>query len=261
MNKRSPVIFWLLLVATLAVDLIAWSSLDALGRARELEGIVFALVFGQLSVIGMWIVFTTPRGPRHLIVGAMAIVIAALALFSAEPDSAEPDLGVLGAAAFVATHLITLAMLLWVVRAAARRQRATAEAQFSVKNLLVLMTVVSVVAALLGGVTVVQQRWAWIFHFLGNNVAVAVASLLLWLRNWHWVWRLIAVLVVSALFGWCLTLSRPDLSPEAEWMSCLQAVVVFVWLEWGEIVPHPGYAFEAQKPPTIAEVDAVPPTG
>jgi hypothetical protein len=233
MNNRSPVIFWLLMIATISVDLIALGLVGLLGRANEISSLVFGLAFSQLSAVSIWIVFAAPPGQRRWIIAAAAVAIAALAIAFTETGSV-----VFGAAGISATHLVTLIVMLWVIRAAERRRRDSAESQFSVKNLLVLMTIVAVVAALLGGVTGIQQRLAWIFHFLGNNVAVAVATFLLWSRKRHWVWRLLAVLVVSALFGWCLTLSRPDLSPEAIWMSCLQAVVVFVWLEWGGIIPR-----------------------
>ena len=73
-----------------------------------------------------------------------------------------------------------------------------------------------------------------------TNVIVAVACLVFWSRSWHGLLRLAATLAIATAGGWCLAVLRPDLSGELEVMMILNALILFSWLEFGDIIPKPG---------------------
>ncbi len=137
-----------------------------------------------------------------------------------------------------AVYVTALLFSLWLYKSVlALRNRLRKTTQFSMKDLLMLMTLTAVLAALLGEAKMLQQSWAFTFFFILNGVTVAIASLVFGSRAWHWIWRLAATLAVAIGGGWCLAFLRPHLAGDLEVLNCLEAFMILIWLEFGEIIP------------------------
>jgi hypothetical protein len=235
MQYRSPILFWLLLAATISLDLVVSSWIRLFGRTDHLELLILALVFGQLSAVSIWIVFSSRRAIHRWLAAVVAIPLAALAILHA-----EPPLGYTEAAALVATHFMASLLVLWLQRLiVAHQNRLAGSAQFSIRNLFGLTTAIALAAALLGGSKLLQQAWLATTILILNNVLMGVVALILWNRNWHWLLRLAATLAAAVFAGWCISIVRPHLSGKLEVMNCIQVLIVLAWLGIGEIIPRP----------------------
>lgn len=238
MQQRSPIIFWLLLAATISLDLVVSSWIKLYGRTDHLELLILALVFGQLSVVCIWIVFSTWPAIYRCLVGAAAVPLGALAIFGA-----EPPLNYKESAALIAVHFAGSLLALGLLKLyMAYRSRVPAAAQFSMKHLFALMTGIALMAAVLGGSKLFRESWFVPTMLVANNVLVGVVALAFWFSRWHWVVRVAATLAIAIFIGWCITFLREHLSGDLEVMNCLQALIVLAWLDWGEIITRPNPA-------------------
>ena len=151
MPPRSPVIFWLLLAATLSVDVVVCSWVaTAPFRPPQYARVAFeALVIGQLSLVCIWSAFRTTK---LLWVPAIAAAVAATlftAMFASEPTSFASTFKSNVAHAVSMPHYFCVA--LWLLQrtevlAAAHRCFARI-AILLVMHLLIAMTVVAVLAS------------------------------------------------------------------------------------------------------------------
>jgi hypothetical protein len=237
MQQRSPIIFWLLLAATISLDLVFASWIRLHGWTERLELLILALVFGQLSVVCIWIVLSTQPVIYRCVVGAAAVPLAALAI-----RGAEPPLNYSESAALIAVHFAGSVLALGLLKLyMAYRSRVPTAAQFSMKHLFVLMTGIALMAAILGGSKLFRESWFIPSLLVANNVLIAVVALAFWFSRWHWVGRVAATLAVTLFVGWCLTFLREHLSGQFEIMNCIQALIVLAWLDWGEIIRRPSF--------------------
>jgi hypothetical protein len=229
MPASSPILFWLLLAATIVVDLVIFSWLQVLGESQRGTTLGIALIFGQLSAFCLWMVFSA-RGVVRWLLAGIAVLVAAVAL-----NQVESGLDVSEAAGLSAAHMVSIVILLWIYKAATRRSEIVADAQFSMRDLLALMTIVAVVAALLGAARQLISEWQFTSAFVANNVLIAVATVLLWDRSWHWLFRLASALTVAIVCGSALSIWRPNMVGELQTLSAIQALTVIMWLAVGGI--------------------------
>lgn len=248
MQQRAPFIFWLLLAATLSVDLVVFSWSSLFGRSDKYELIVLALAFGQVSSLCIWLVFCPrPAAHRWLIAGA----VFSAAVFGIYRS--EPAIGIVESATLVGFHAAAVFVAVWLQKiAAAHRGQFSTDAQFSIKSLFVLTTATAVLAALVRSSEIVQAQWAFTVIFILSNVTLAVGCLLLWNRNWHSILRLAASLALAMVVGWCLSWVKPHLSGDSEILCCVQVIMIFGWLQFGEIVPHRGQGTHISTPLNVA---------
>jgi hypothetical protein len=238
MQQRPPIIFWLLLAATISVDLVFASWVRLHGWTEKLELLILSLVFGQLSAVCIWIVFSTRPAIYRCLVGAAAVPLGALAIFGAEPIFNYSE-----SAALIVAHLSGSLLALALQKLyMAYRSRAPAAAQFSMKHLFALMTGIALMAAILGGSRLFRESNFVPSIMVSNHVLVGVVALAFWFCRWHWVGRVAATLAVAIFVGWCVTFLRPNLSGSLEVMNCIQALIVLAWLDWGEIIRRPSPA-------------------
>jgi hypothetical protein len=248
MPHRSPIIFWLLLAATISLDLVVFSWSSLFGRSDKYELMVLALAFGQVSSLCIWLVFCLrPAARRWLIAGAV-FAAAVLGIYRS-----EPGIGIVESATLIGFHAAAVFVAVWLQKiAAAHGGQFSTDAQFSIKSLFVLTTATAVLAALVRSSEIVQAQWVFTVIFILCNVTVAVGCLLLWNRRWHSILRLAASLALAMVVGWCLSLVRPSLSDGYEILFCVEVILIFAWLQFGEIVPYRRQGSEASMPLDVA---------
>jgi hypothetical protein len=232
MPRHPPIAFWLLFVTMVLLDLAILGSASVADRNTTA---FYGMVFGQLSAVCVWCVFSLRRLALRWFVTGLAVVAAAWATLANEHYQ-MPIADALGLNAFLAATML-LALWLYKLVLTLRQPRRAAAAQFSMKDLFVLTTSVALVAALLRGSQFMQELPLFVMFVVLTNVVVAVACLVFWSRAWHALPRLGATLAVAVASGWCLTYLRPHLSGELEVMMTLHAIILFSWLELGDIVP------------------------
>jgi hypothetical protein len=172
---------------------------------------------------------------RWLVVG-LAIIAAAVATIMNE-KTRIPIADALGLNAAVAATTL-LALWIYKVLLTLRNRGSGATAQFSMKDLFVLTTSTALLAAIFRGSQIMRELPLFVTFFILTNVIVAVACLVFWSRAWHALLRLGATWAVAIASGWCLTFLRTHLAGELEVMFCIQSLMIFLWLEIGDIIPR-----------------------
>jgi hypothetical protein len=244
MQQRAPLIFWLLLAATISLDLVVFSWSSLFGRSDKYELMVLALAFSQVSTLCIWLVFC-PRPAAHRWPIAGAVFAAAVAGIY----RSESGIGIVESATLIGLHAAAVFMAVWLQKiAAAHGGQFSTDAQFSIKSLFVLTTATAVLAALVRSSEIVQAQWVFTVIFILSNVTVAVGSLLLWNRNWHSILRLAASLALAMVIGWCLSWVKPHLAGDSEILCCVQVIIIFAWLQFGQIIPYRGQGAESSMP-------------
>lgn len=234
MQQRSPLIFWLLLAATIAVDLVVFSQtrLASVGSI-QLEVLQLALVFAQLSAacIGIVAVATTPA--IRALVAAAAIALAILGLHRSESHIQYID-----AAMLVGIHSTSMLFALWLLKLLLARRGGNNEfAQFSMKSIFAVMTAVAVVASLARAASLFHENRDFTIGFQLTNVLLPTAAFILWRRKWHWILRMAATFAAALSCGWLLSVFQPQPDLLAEELFCIEAAVLIVWLTFGQIIP------------------------
>jgi len=241
-THRSPVILALLAAATLAMDAVAIHWLQVAPTALA-AGVLFdALCFSQLGLACIWAVFQ----PGRRIWGALVVgVVLLLATFITVELF---DFKIWEMLAFLGTYSTLLILSLWAVKYTKLWPKAEAVArgiwQFSVGQLLALMTVVAVLLALFRGSEIIPETD--VATDVATSSALVIAAVVIWARPWHVVLRLTLLLAVAAGLGladWLHSylVSDPGLSTQVSTSiadSLIQSLVIFIWLEIGRIIPR-----------------------
>jgi hypothetical protein len=231
--------FWLLLAATIAIDAVAvyWLYADAYRAAADT--LFDALVVSQISLFCIW-----------AILGARGRIWAPLVPFAAAAVTvaAIEPLGLFrwtDAAAERGIHVAALLTLLWILKRTPWWQRGVSPAarenwQFSLSQLVVVMTVVAVLIAFLRHADVTREIWSEILGaVIYGYILLPVAAVLIW----RWVpsatLRLLATFVAAGIFA-----VKPVVLKQDYWLSTLafyliQAPMLWLWLELGQIVTRP----------------------
>jgi hypothetical protein len=258
MSQRSPVIFVLLLAATLSVDAVAvwlmWTDHHALASSRIPY---HALAFSQLSLLAIWVTF----GQRTSIVRWCMVAGATLGVawlttgISYMPWSFAGELGLFS------THVLAAMILLWCLRNALAGRRITSQPQpvrwrFTVRHILALTAATGVVLA--AWTSAAELGW-----YGGEAAAVIAGSLLLALGavvvaelRIHRVKRWAAIVAVAGIVGASTHVGyRLDSACLVyPWTSLflIQAIVLALWLELAPIIPWRAavaLAADAKAPP------------
>lgn len=252
MPHRSPIIFWLLLAATLAADTIVLklaadqrdSSLGYLSVA------VHMMILGQLSIVCIWSALESTPSVWTQIAPFCAVALAALVdgLYTRLGEHYSDLTTLTTSVGFFALYAVMLMTALWLLQRTVfwRRKTGSAHAwQFSLFHILTLMTIVAVLATLLRTNLYFRDgRWPnFIITF--SYVALTTASVVIWACSWNWFFRLAGVMGVSLIFGLgaSAVLTRWIITPGVNVNSILcaqyliQAIVLSLWLGIGPILP------------------------
>src|SRR3990172_7229158 len=169
MTPHSPIIFWLLLAATIAVDAVAFSCVRSAPEA-SLAGVAFeALVVSQLSIVSIWCALAARNAIWAVVGPLLAIAAAWLATWNASRLWADmlPYYGL---------HVALLWGLLKTLERTPfwrRRSNRTASWRYSMTQLLLIMTIVAVL------LPAVLQSEVFNHRDSGSNVAFIAGSLCL----------------------------------------------------------------------------------
>ena len=181
MKQPSSLLFGLLLTATAAVDAVVIYWLLEQPTAVRAAVLYDVLCFSQLSLACAWAAFRSGSRVASGVVVASAVAIAAMAtaiLF-------EFHIGEM-IACFGAYALLVI-LALWVVKhsqlwTARPAERAPAW-QFSISQLLVLMTIVAVLLALFR-TSELRELGEAIVSDLVTNCALVVVLIVIWVKPW-----------------------------------------------------------------------------
>jgi hypothetical protein len=243
--QRSPVILVLLVAATLALDAVAIQWLLVAPAALAAGAFYDALCFSQLGLACTYVVFNQ----RRRVLGAA--LLTAVFLIATTTTARLFDYTFWEMAAYLGTYVTLLILSLWTVKYTklwpAQNLATRGIWQFSVGQLLALMTVLAVLLTLLRRVAIIPGIDVAADAVTSTALVVAVA--VIWARSWPMPFRSATLLFAAGLFGvvdwvhaWWAT--SPDLSKQSNDISILigdsliQAFVAFVWLEMGYIIPR-----------------------
>jgi hypothetical protein len=262
MQHRSPIIFWLLLAATLSVDavVLTWASDERYTTPSYLNVAVHALILGQLSVVCIWSALYSAPNIWTQIAPLFAVVLAALleGLHTRLPGHFRDVTTFTTCLGYLGLHAVLLVAALWLVQRTSFWRRRTGSArtwQFSLFHLLIATTVTAVLTALMrSNVFFTDGKWTNI-TFECSYVALAVASVVLWNFAWNWFLRLASVLCVAALFSvagiviFFRQLSGLGMNVFNILLAyyLIQAIVLSLWLAVGPILPRRIHVDEMQK--------------
>lgn len=243
MPQRSPIIIGLLFAATLAVDVVAAILLRRLESVSWAWLLFQALSYAQVNLLAVWTVLRSSKvGWRWLapfIVGAIAACVMWSGARSLEPGNATSvSLLEYGAVYWVNAGIAVL--VLWILRPT-RLLQGTSEIdtgrtwRFSIANLLILLTLTSLVLAIL---VRNEVAWDYLLALAAGNVLLLTTLVLICFQSWHWLLRLCASFSVAPpaalLTAWISGAAAPTLID----FMLIQVVVLVAWLELGPILPN-----------------------
>lgn len=261
MSQRSPVIFWLLLAATLSVNAVvaSWFAWDR--RVSELYSIVafHSLILAQLSLVCIWSTISDSRS--HLIRFAPVFAAAVAALVTAMSYHPEAQFGqeFVNSFGYFGFHAALLVIAVWLLQRTkfwARHAGISRTWQFSMANLLAAMTVVAILAPFLrnGQFFAADSRWTNLV-FACSSVALAVVGTMAWATRWFWLLRLAGVLGfalllvgVVPLMYWGAGIQPTLISLIIGSIYLIQGLVLSIWLASGYIIPRSPENVSAETP-------------
>ena len=244
-KNQSPVIFWLLLSATLSVDAVAiyWVHLD--GTAPNVGVLFESLCFSQLSVVAIWTVFAARNQ------ATAAAVLAGTTLLAAAITGWFFEIPLAEMLAFLGTDVTLIVIFLWILKHTKWWQRALPSRlqtwQFSVGHLLALMTIVAVLVTLFQRGEILRTIPFAVAADLAMNCGLALAAVFVWGKLWRLPIRLTLIVGIAVLFGFAgwgsvLWFGNPTNPSGDELLQSLaggiiQILVIIVWMELGQIIP------------------------
>jgi hypothetical protein len=246
MSRPHTLIFWLLLAATICIDVVAFSNTHSASASEYLGPelvrtiICDALLSSQVSIVCIWAVLSTNR---MLWLPAIAAALAATVTASLFDDATGSF--ATGCRLYLNQYGFEAALLLiflWLFRGSRfwRRRTGATVWRFSLAQLLLVMTAAAVLSTTMrSGPFAEESRWTNIgFEF--SVVVMAFVSAILWCFTWHWLLRFAATLGAALVFGatfayfaefgaagYCIIGSH----------FLVQAIVLSAWLGWGPILP------------------------
>jgi hypothetical protein len=255
MPPRTLLIFWLLLAATICVDVVAFSWAEA-GRGYSYGFIPFvALMLSQISIVCIWASLNSENSMWTRFSPFLAVVVASLVwgLFSERHFIGKVGEGWSRRLSVELVnqglHAALLLAMLWLFKRTGfwkRRGNTTAEWQFSITDLLVVITVVAMLGAGMRMTKVYDDvdwlGWAEIV-LMGGSAVLAMSGVFIW-SHWRTPWVLRAFGVIGVAIGLAVVklLAERHFPMEHAVVVAthflIQAPVLIVWLAWGPLLPR-----------------------
>jgi hypothetical protein len=240
MPPHSPILFWLLLPATLAVDAVAVMFLWDTKASDLAYTLYWALTFGQLSVICVRIVLWRAKvGMTWLIAFLAGLPFAlVLALISYWQDLVPPDEVLVAVMGLIWTHVAAVLVTLWMLkptRLSTRIANVAAQPpwQFAVRHLLIVTTCLALLAFMLSHNDPLHDAIADVASIVIANVALLIGVVIalrlgspLPLRLALTLAIAIGIAIVSNRIGAAFA---TDMNLYA--LFVVQAIVIWAWLE------------------------------
>src|SRR5262249_50429822 len=149
-------------------------------------------------------------------------------------------------------HAALLMAFIWFLKQTAfwkQRIKSTHSFRFSLAHLLAVMTVVAVLAGLTRNNMFLRGNAVENIAFVFSYAIFAAASTVVWSLSFHWVLRTAGVLFVAGIVG--IVTSAIALRGQPPWLPnyrlefvklivayyLIQALVLSIWLAWGQILP------------------------
>jgi hypothetical protein len=236
MQQRSPIIVWLLVAATICVNLVAYAWMRGTSILSVGTIVYVALLWGQLSVICIWSALQSTFNIWSRIAPVAAVIACSSAFWLIEDVTAK----IKDILPYFGLHAVILVAALWVLRRSAywqRRSGVKTEWRFSIAQLLVLMTVVAILATAMRHSSLLEESRVLEFFLLSGSVALAVTSVIIWSRDIHWLLRLAGVLATAIGLGASFYLADEYMLKFAVSDFLTQAILLSAWLAWGQILP------------------------
>jgi hypothetical protein len=245
MPQRSSINFWLLLAATICVDAVSMSLIYG-GARHSAEALYVALVCGQLSALCAWASFSRQPLAQSLLAFGFAIAASWWAGLADLISNKNVGQTAMAYAGVWLVHVALLLVILWAIKRTpyGRHWGETASGglwQFSLKQLLAIMTTFAILVTLLRRAQVIHDVWLWVILLLANNLAVALSGILIYSARWHVLAQIAVMAGLTALLGSILYLIRGW--PEIIAVNLIHVFVLFAWLQVGEIIPKRDAAF------------------
>lgn len=244
MPKRSPIIFWLLLAATLCVDavVVVW-VMESGADAAEILG--WSLAFSQLGITCVWAIVCQPRvGWKWLVPIGLALAVAGTAVFIERRITILSSAGIreiVETTSVLWLYVLITIGVLWLLKPTRvfKSYQATSTAppwQFGLRHLILLMTLTPIllIAASVGGDYGDTLLDPYLLFCLGLSSLLLISAILVVQRPWHWV------LKAGALSSCALAISVTSIIPNPfsnELMlvtipfHLILALVYWPWLE------------------------------
>jgi hypothetical protein len=249
MQQRSPIIFWLLLAATLSVDaLLGYLIFSDRNSAEQLQTAFYAMMISQLSIVCIWSATRPTKTMATRISPLMAVAIEAAT--ARRDGSAMNWERLVDSFIMYGIHAAMLLVALWVLQRTRfwqRRTRMPEPWRYSLAHLVVVMTVVAVLGGLLHLRPISSEDVWFAILFMFSSVALAVASVCIWSLSWHVILRLAATLGFAVMLGFASSLSLLIESGPTPLASVfvfllvahflIQGIVLSVWLGCVPILP------------------------
>jgi len=249
--KQQPqIILWLLVAATAAVDAVAIAWLVEAGPLSRAAYLIDALMTGQLALVCIWAVFAARRMLASLAAIGLAIsVCTALDVWAAWMAARETFGIYVGlAAAYVA--------ILWIIKQTPGWQRVANRThsgwQFSIGQVLVVMTVVALTLVLLRDTTIAasEEEWKFLAALSISDVLIVVVAVLANVHFSEWWVRLTASCAAAIALGISLTYAQAagwlgetmvapfnqEIVPNTAYMLVI-ALLLVAWIELTPILP------------------------
>lgn len=252
MPHPSPIIFWLLLAATISIDAVAFSW--AASEPDYSYGFVTfdALMLSQISVVCIWSGLSVAKSIWTRISPFLAVIVASLAWGMLGFEHFAGTIGLQEwmertSAALVhqGLHAAPLLAMLWLFKRTAYwklKSDSSAEWQFSVADLLIVMTIVAVLGA---GIRYTEVfgilDWTSV-GFIGSSAILALASVFIWSLWWTPLFlRLCGVIGVAIFLAAALSFTEEPFTKVFSVVIgthyLIQALVLCMWLGCGSILP------------------------
>jgi len=241
MKERAPVIFWLLVAATICVDAVAysWMVSEPYPYASVAAVAWLALVTGQLSVICIWSAMRLTKTFWTRIAPWLGVILATLLGGMFTLDMLTTWL------AYYGVHAALLLAALWLFERTKfwqRRSGGSTSWRYSLANLLLVLTVVAVLLGAIRNTQLVYTK-GWVHPFFNfGSVALAFVGVVSWSVSRHWVMQTAVVLGFAMILGACFLLTpeyyTAPLFPlfiGAHYL--IQGIVMSAWLSFGSVLP------------------------
>jgi hypothetical protein len=240
MPLRPSILFWQLLAATTAVNVVVWYwALQ--GSVDRVEQLFYGRACGQVSVVAIGVFFADKANVwRWLLPFATVAITTVVALWVVyEPFFTITKFAAIHVALWLFQLLGVLAGL-WILERTKlaeqwRSQATLRRVQFSIKHLLIAMTLL---AALLVSIRLArfESLIVVLIAFALNNVAIAVAAVVCHCLSWHFVLRWAAYAAVVTVLTYVVVFLAGG--GTATGINGYQALVLFLWLTVGGIGPN-----------------------
>ena len=247
MLQRSPVIFWLLLAATLSIDALVWTWPDGTDR-RNLWKLQDALTMGQLSAVCAWSALRIRKPAWVQMMPWLAAIVASIAT----PAMAFVSSRIKDALIYHSMYVALLLAALWLFERTSFWRRRTGLSRvwrYSIAQLLLTMTIVAVLMAGIRHNQEFNERLFWFVTVLCGYVAVAIATVIGWSSSQHALMKLAGTLAAALGIVYAISLvfslrhldefvvAFKNFALSLGPYYLVQALVLSVWIGIGDILP------------------------